>query len=438
MNKIKLIIGSVVLILLIAAGLFITLNWNNLRGALPAISGPKTPAGTPLSSGQSSNPTNGSPATPANTIPGAPQVPANTTGIPLTLPAGFSASIYAKDLTDPRVMIWSPEGLMLVSLPGQGKVVALLDSQKTGVADQTVTVAENLNQPHGLATRCENDQCSLYVAENDKITLFDYDQVNHRATNGRKLVDLPAGGIHVTRTLMFLPAPDQDRLLVSIGSSCNVCRENDPERASVYSLNYDGSDFRLFSSGLRNTVFMSIHPVTGKIWATEMGRDFLGDDLPPDEINILQQDKNYGWPICYGKNIHDSDFDQNTYIRNPCMEPFEIPSYIDVPAHSAPLGLAFFPEEGWPEDYWYNLLVAYHGSWNRSVPDGYKIVRYKLDAQGNVLGSEDFISGWLPVNSDQAYGRPVDILIQPGGTIFVSDDKAGIIYKFKKETPSAP
>ena len=110
------------------------------------------------------------------------------------------------------------------------------------------------------------------------------------------------------------------------------------------------------------------------------------------------------------------------------MEPFEAPSYIDLPAHSAPLGLAFIPEEGWPQEYWYNLLVAYHGSWNRTVPDGYKIVRMKLDAKGNYSGVEDFITGWLTPDN-QALGRPVDILVQPGGTMYISDDKAGVIYR---------
>ncbi len=349
----------------------------------------------------------------------------------LNLPAGFKISIFAKDLIDPRVVIYDSQGNILVSVPSEGKVVALPDKNSDGKADEAITVIQGLNRPHGLAMRCLGGKCQLYIAESDQVAVYDYDETNLKAVNKKKIADLPNGGNHFTRTLLFMPAPDDQRLLISVGSSCNVCQENDWRRAGILAINADGSGLKEFSRGLRNSVFMAIHPVTGKIWATEMGRDFLGDNLPPDEINIIEEEKNYGWPICYGKNIHDTDFDKNTYIRNPCMEPFETPSYIDIPAHSAPLGLAFFPEEGWSKEYWHNLLVAYHGSWDRSEPTGYKIVRYRLDSQGKPLGpAEDFITGWL--KDGGASGRPVDILIQPGGAIYVSDDKAGVIYKIIK------
>jgi len=215
-----------------------------------------------------------------------------------------------------------------------------------------------------------------------------------------------------------------------VGSTCNVCNEKDWRRAKILVSNTDGSDLKVFASGLRNSVFMALHPVTQQVWATEMGRDLLGDDIPPDEINIVEEGKFYGWPTCYGKNIHDTNFDKNTYIRNPCDEKFgEIPSYIDLQAHSSPLGLAFIPANSmWPEEYWNDLLVAYHGSWNRTEPTGYKIMRFLLDEKGNYVGREDFISGWL-TKDNRALGRPVDILIQPNGTMYISDDKAGVIYR---------
>lgn len=365
--------------------------------------------------------------------------PQNTTGMPLALPKGFSISIFAKDLADPRVMAYDPDGNLLTSITSQGKVVALPDKNVDGVADTTAIVASGLNRPHGLAFRCEGNAavqvCKLYMAESDEIAVYDYDREKMLAINKKKIADLPDGGAHFTRTIGFGP---DGRLYVSIGSDCNVCQESDGRRAKIFSMNPDGSDLKEFARGLRNTVFFTWHPVTNEMWGADMGRDFLGDDLPPDEINILKEGKNYGWPICYGQNIHDTDFDTNTYIRNPCALPFETPSYIDIPAHSAPLGLAFVPKDAeqgkfgnnisWPEDYWNNLFVAYHGSWNRIIPTGYKVVRYRLDEMGNYIGVEDFITGWLK-EGEGAYGRPAGIIVLPGGYMYISDDKAGVVYR---------
>lgn len=419
-NKARLMILGVILI--IAASVAAVFYWKYFRGVWPAILPPisVTPmtSVTPLPSGA---------------------IPQNTTGMPLMLPSGFSISIFASGLADPRVMAYDPDGNLLVSIPSEGKVVAVPDKDANGVADKTVIVVSGLNKPHGLAFRCEGgataQECKLYIAESDQIAMFDYDREKMVVSNKKKIIDLPNGGEHFTRTIGFGP---DGRLYVSIGSDCNVCVEADNMRAKIFFMNSDGSDFKEFAHGLRNTVFFTWHPVTREMWGTDMGRDFLGDDLPPDEINILKEGGNYGWPICYGKNIHDTNFDKNTYIRNPCLSPFETPSYIDIPAHSAPLGLAFVPkdtEKGklgtnavWPENYWYNLFVAYHGSWNRTDPTGYKVVRYKLDANGNYLGVEDFITGWLKPG-DGAYGRPADIMVLPGGIMFITDDKAGSIYR---------
>lgn len=361
----------------------------------------------------------------------------NITDMPLSLPPGFSISIFAKGLGGPRVIVHAPDGGLLVSIPSEGKVVRVHDTDGDSIAESITTVASGLDRPHGLAWKCGDAgwPCTLYIAETDKVATYDYR--DGKAVNKKKIIDLPGGGGHFTRTIMFLPYPDHEKLLISVGSSCNVCNESDWRRAKVLVANADGSDLKEYVRGLRNAVFMAIHPVTGKVWATEMGRDLIGDNIPPDEINILEKGENYGWPVCFGKNVHDTFFDKNTYIRNPCMEPFETGSYIDLQAHSAPLGLAFFPEEGWPQEYWHNLLVAYHGSWNRSEPTGYKIMRFKLDAQGNYVGEENFISGWLvkdglpseALAKEGALGRPVDILIQPGGIMYISDDKAGVIYR---------
>ena len=381
--------------------------WNNLRGMRPAIKRPSRDVARFIEHVQAGT---------------------DSTDLPLRLPPGFNLSLFAKGLGSPRVMIMDPSGTMLVSIPSQGRVVALPDENRDGVADRIITVIKGLNQPHGLAFRCA-PECKLYIAEEHQVVVYSYDGKNFQATKEKKITDLPQGSGHFTRTLLFLPAPHDDQLLISVGSSCNVCSENDWRRAKVLIVPAEGGDPAIFASGLRNAVFMAIHPKTKRVWVTEMGRDLLGDNLPPDEINIIAQGGSYGWPFCFGKNVHDDDFDsKGTHI---CREPAEVPSHIDIPAHSAPLGLAFFPEEGWPKEFRNDLLVSYHGSWNRSEPTGYKIVRYRLDREGRYQGVKDFISGWL-TGDGNVLGRPVDIMIRPDGTIFISDDKAGVIYRIHR------
>lgn len=396
------------MLLLCCVGLLVWLtafSWKNLRGAGPALKSPGVDIVRLIEKLDAASP-----------------------DMPLRLQQGFSLSIFAKGLADPRVMILDPADTLLVSMPSQGRVVALPDHDRDGRADAVVTVVDGLDRPHGMAVRCSPD-CRLYVAEEDQINAYSYNLKTMKAVKQKKIADLPAGRGHVTRTLLFLPRPDDDELLISVGASCNVCIEDDWRRAKVLVVSAGGGDLRTFASGLRNPVFMTIHPETKKVWATEMGRDLLGDDLPPDEINIIAKGRNYGWPFCYGKNVHDNDFD--SAMKKSCREPETYPSHINIPAHSAPLGLSFFPEDGWPAGFRNNLLVAYHGSWNRSVPTGYKIVRYRLDGSGNFLGVDDFVTGWL-TKDGTALGRPVDIMVRPGGTIFVSDDRAGVIYRITR------
>ena len=327
--------------------------------------------------------------------------PGNTTDMPLSLPPGFSITVFARDLEGPRVMLWAPDGRLYVTLTSAGKVVALRDADGNGKAEEQTVALSGLNRPHGITTRCTEQGCTLYVAEATGVFAYGYNETNEiLRSSRRKILDLPntLADQHFTRSLLFRPYPNDAELLVSVGSSCNVCRESDERYASIMALNVETGQSRIFARGLRNAVFMATHPVNGATWATEMGRDRLGDDVPPDEINIIESPsppgsgqnsapQNFGWPTCYGKNVHDADFDKNTYIRNPCMEPFETPSYIDVPAHSPPLGLAFVPQNSnWPVQYKNNLLVAYHGSWNRSVHTGYKVVRIQLNAQENFFG----------------------------------------------------
>ncbi|HSR88935.1 MAG TPA: PQQ-dependent sugar dehydrogenase [Candidatus Udaeobacter sp.] len=342
----------------------------------------------------------------------------------LKMPPGFGISIFAKNLPGARVMITDKDGNIWLSQTGEGKISKL--TLKNGVLSKQETILSGLQNPHGLAFDPE-DSSVLYIAEETKISKTII--IGNSAGPLQKIVDLPKKGNHFTRTLGFGP---DGRLYVSIGSTCNVCNESDIHYASLWSLNKDGSDFKQVARGLRNSVFFTWNPSDGRMWATDNGRDLLGDDIPPDEINIIDTNSasilNFGWPNCYGKNIHDTAFDKNVYIRNPCMEPFEKESHIDVPAHSAPLGLAFVPANaGWPAEYKNDLVVAFHGSWNRSVPTGYKVIIYHLDGEGNALSLSNFVTGWI--NGKEASGRPVDIIFGKDGKMYISDDKAGVVYQ---------
>jgi glucose/arabinose dehydrogenase len=392
-------LGLSVVLLLAAA----TAGWaawffhNNLRGAGPSVLGATRDIASLIATGKS----------------------------PLSCPAGFELSIFASGVGGARVMARDPNGTLLVSRTRAGMVVALPDSDGDGRADRVVPVLTGLNLPHGLAFSPGPDK-RLFVAETGRVTAYPYDPQTLRVGPGDKIADLPPGGRHSTRSLLFMPPPHQDTLLISVGSSCNACREEDWRRAKILSLNLRDRTLKPFASGLRNAVFMTVNPRTKEIWATEMGRDYLGDDLPPDEIDRIVAGGDYGWPFCYGDNRPDSEFAGSGDSAEACRG--KIPPLIDIPAHSAPLGLAFFPDRGWPEEYRGNLLVAYHGSWNRTVPTGYKVVRFRFDTMGKPLGQEEFISGWLQ-GGESAYGRPVDILITKEGVISISDDKAGVIYR---------
>lgn len=342
---------------------------------------------------------------------------------PLSLPQGYAIGVFAQNLSNARDLEFSPDGMLLVSLPNQGKIVALPDKNQDGVADETFEILRGLNRPHGLAFR--NNY--LFVAELDQVVRYKWNESTLEAKQDKVLFSLPYNGGHNTRSLVF---NKKGELFVTIGPSCNACEEKHDWLASVITSDKDGNNPRVFAKGLRNSVFLTVNPATDEIWAADMGRDYLGENLPPEEINIIRDGGDYGWPICWGKQIHDTDFDKNQYVRDPCID--TEPPIFEFQAHSAPLGITFIQSSQFPSDWQGDLLVAYHGSWNRSQPTGYKVVR--MDVEGNsIKGAEDFITGFLPQDVTNgpasAYGRPVDIIFDSQGNLYISDDKAGMVYK---------
>ena len=335
----------------------------------------------------------------------------------VTVPPGFAADIFAQGLNGPRFMALGPDGVLYVAERGNSRIVALPDDNGDGTADSIRVFADNLNGVHSLAFY----QGAWYAGVPAGVIRLQDTSGAGVANSRTTLIDnYPSGGQHNTRTVAFLP---DGRMVVSIGSSCNNCEEEDPRRAAI--LIYDGpetSGEQLFATGLRNAVGLAVHPETGELWATDNGRDLMGDDLPPDTVRIIGQGVDYGWPYCHSGRILDPELG----FPGAC-DGIE-PPLAEIQAHSAPLGLVFYDGTLFPAEYQDDLFIAYHGSWNRSQPTGYKVVRLPLDGSQVAGPLEDFATGWLKEN-DTADGRPAGVTVGSDGALYVSDDKGGIVYR---------
>lgn len=344
-------------------------------------------------------------------------------GPTLKVPPGFAIDVFADKVGSVRFMAVDPAGTLLVSEPSAGRVLALPDRDGDGKADAVKVVVTGLDQPHGLAFR----DGALTIAETSRVQRFAYDPGALTASRPTLLARLPSGGGHWTRTVVYGP---DGAMYVSVGSSCNVCRESDHRRAAILRYNPDGSGERLFSTGLRNAVGLAIHPRTGALWATVNERDWRGDDVPPDYVTEVRDGSRHGWPDCMtvrGKVQVDTSFTKSAKCDDV------VPPTVEIQAHSAPIGLAFYTGTRFPEEYRGNLFVAYRGSWNRTVPTGYKIVRIRFH-DGHPAGApEDFATGWLEGTS--AWGRPVDLVVGRDGALYLSDQGAGRIYRIAYRQP---
>jgi glucose/arabinose dehydrogenase len=339
--------------------------------------------------------------------------------MPLKVADGLQVGLFARGLGKARGMAFSPEGVLLVSdMNGKGTIYALPDKNGDGIADEKIVAISGLNNTHGLAFY--NNK--LYVTEKTKVSRYNWEGANLKASLDKKLFDLPNSEGHYTRTIVF---DKTGKMYVSLGSTCNVCIEKDPFLASIIVSDAEGLAPKLYARGLRNSVALAIDPVTQELWGAENGRDLIGDDLPPEEINIIKEGRDYGWPYCYGDRVADISFDATATSRCPETEGM----IYGLPAHNAPLGMAFVPENFHP-DWKDDLVVGLHGSWNRSKPDGYKVVL--LERDGNTItGMTDLLSGFI--RGSNAEGRPVDVIFDEKGNLYISDDKAGNIYILNKK-----
>lgn len=336
----------------------------------------------------------------------------------LKLPRGFSIAVFAGGMVGVRGIEVTPEGIVVTDKTA-GRLYLLPDNNRDLVADENIIIDQGLINPHGVAY-FEGD---LYVAEEHQVVVYNELQPTGKYSSKQTVIaNLPRGG-HVTRTILI---GSDRKIYLSIGSSCNVCEESDVRRASVMRYNLDGTGSEVFSLGLRNSVglfFRETGPTT-ELWSVDNGRDQIGDDIPPEEVNILTFGAHYGWPFCYGNQIANPEYPSKVDF---CKTETSLPKY-NMQAHSAPLGLSFTTKKagdtltGW-EGAEHHLFITFHGSWNRSQPTGYKVV--SINTANSSATAQDFITGW---DTPTVWGRPVDIEFDSLGHMFITDDEAGAVY----------
>ncbi|MGB7905828.1 MAG: PQQ-dependent sugar dehydrogenase [Steroidobacteraceae bacterium] len=336
----------------------------------------------------------------------------------LVVANGFRLEVYSTEVPLARWPLVTPAGDLIVARTRADEVVVLeRDANGDGKPDAIRKLLDKLNHPHGLALH----DGWLYVGEATGISRVRFDEESGQVSGALEDIvdDFTADGFHTTKTLGFGP---DGLLYVSQGSSCNACIEADQRRATVMRMQPDGSQREIYATGLRNSVGLDWAPWDGTLYATENGRDLLGDDLPPDELNRIEQGNFYGWPFVYGAGVPDPDLG----AEHAAEAARAIAPAHAFRAHNAPLGIAFLRGSNLPAGYSRTALVALHGSWNRSQPDGYKVVALDWQPDGRIV-ERDFLTGFI--GDEGVLGRPAGIAQGPDGAIFIIDDYAGVIYR---------
>ncbi len=336
----------------------------------------------------------------------------------INLPDGFEINIFAS-VNNARSITVSPSGIVFVGNRSGDKVYALVDEDGDYVADKQYVIDEGLNMPNGVAFR-DGD---LYVGALNRILRY-RDIENHLGDPPAPEViydRYPKDGHHGWKYIAFGP---DDKLYVPVGAPCNICERTDNEMyASITRMDPDGSDVEVFASGIRNSVGFTWHPDTQELWFTDNGRDLMGDEIPPCELNTAPRiGMHFGYPYCHGGTIPDPEFGET----KDCSQ-FEPPAKTLGP-HVAPLGLKFYTGKQFPLQYKNRIFIAEHGSWNRSKKIGYRIMQVQLSGD-KAISYEIFADGWLNDTTQTQWGRPVDVFILPDGSMLVSDDYADVIYR---------
>ena len=333
----------------------------------------------------------------------------------LQLPSGFKAALYADNVSGARSLAIGREGIVFVGTR-EGSVYAVVDADKDQVGEKTLTIIKGLQMPSGVAFR----DGALYVGALNRILKFDDIESQLDAPPDPVVVydKLPSDRWHGWKFISFGP---DGALYVPVGAPCNVCEKSDNRYGSILRLDLDRADAQIFAHGVRNSVGFDWHPESKEMWFTDNGRDWLGDDAPPCELNHAPKaGLHFGFPYCHGVDILDPTHGQATRCTD------FVPPAQELGPHVAPLGMRFYTGSMFPLAYQGQVFIAEHGSWNRTEPIGYRITTVRLESQ---QGKEYrvFAEGWL--DKDRVHGRPVDVLVMPDGALLVSDDKAGVIYR---------
>jgi len=342
----------------------------------------------------------------------------------LRVPAGFRIGVWAEDLPSARLMAGTGSGDVLLTQPRGGRLLLLrADRNGDGRSDGRVVLLEGLDRPNGI----DLHEGWLYLAEASRVVRVRFDATAGTLEGALQpiVTGLTADGNHWRKSLRV---GSDGKLYLGQGSTCNVCLEPDPRRATVMRFELGGRDGEIIATGTRNPYGLDWAPWDGAMYATENGRDLIGDDIPPDELNRIEPGRFYGWPYVHGRNIVDPEYGPGNATRIATATP---PAH-EFRAHNAPLGIRFLrhPQRG--AEYARTALVALHGSWNRSVPDGYAVVALDWDAAGGIR-ERPFVQGFR--GEAGLIGRPVDVLEAVDGSIYVSDDYAGVIYRITRSTP---
>ena len=356
----------------------------------------------------------------------------------LTLPAGFEITIFAKLDSAPRMLAFDKNGNLFFSLSKNNQIIMLPAANRGAASRAPVLVSNQLNAPNGLAFVGDD----LLVANQDGIVKLT--KSNNKWSVKPFISGLPSGG-HTLKTIKVGP---DNYLYLNVGSSCNVCVEDEPLRATILRYTLEGkpagsqiqdtlnASSPIWAKGLRNSQGFAWHPKTGDMFASNNGADNrsstkngkVNDEVPPEHFNKIEPSRHYGWPHCWGNQSEDPNFNGS---ENFCKT--TTPPAITFTAHSTPIGITFLDKTNFPADYKNDAIVALHGSWNREQLSGYKLVRVKFNADKPVK-IVDFATGWL--NNNQAWGRPVDVIVGLDGALYVSDDRADVIYRISyKSTP---